>query len=208
MLCRLRCRLSASMRKLPAARAGGGFRDGRRSGRVRLCDRRRRHGRLRAGEPALGGPEPAGAAAGGRRARPAGLDPHSGRLSLHPRQAQHRLVLPDRAGARPQRPRAQLPARQGAGRLLGHQRHDLHARAGGRLRPLAPARQSGLVVGRRAALLPALGGPFRRARPVPRQRRRVAGGPAASVLGAARRLPGGRGRVRHPEDGRLQPRRQ
>ena len=47
----------------------------------------------------------------------------------------------DRARARPQRPRAQLSARQGAGRLLGHQRHDLHARPGGRLRPLAPARQ-------------------------------------------------------------------
>ena len=32
--------------------------------------------------------------------------------------------------------------------------HDLHARAGRRLRSLAPARPAGLVVGRRAAVLP------------------------------------------------------
>ena len=32
-----------------------------------------------------------------------------------------------------------LPARQGAGRLLEHQRHDLHARPGARLRPLGRA---------------------------------------------------------------------
>jgi choline dehydrogenase len=56
---------------------------------------------------------------------------------------------PQRAG----RAGDQLRPRQGAGRLLGHQRHDLHARAGGRLRPLAPAREPGLGVGRRAALL-------------------------------------------------------
>ena len=35
--------------------------------------------------------------------------------------------------AGPQRPHARLSARQGARRLLGHQRHDLHARPGGRL---------------------------------------------------------------------------
>jgi choline dehydrogenase-like flavoprotein len=40
--------------------------------------------------------------------------------------------------------RDQLPARQGAGRLLLDQRHDLHARPGARLRPVAPARQSRL----------------------------------------------------------------
>ena len=47
---------------------------------------------------------------------------------------------------------AELSARQGDRRLLGDQRHDLHARPGRRLRPLAPARLAGLVVGRRAAV--------------------------------------------------------
>ena len=44
------------------------------------------------------------------------------------------------AGARPQRPRAGLSPRQGDRRLFGDQRHDLDARTGRRLRPLAPAR--------------------------------------------------------------------
>ena len=69
------------------------------------------------------------------------------------------------AGARPQRPRARLSARQGAGRLLVDQRHDLHARPGGRLRPLAAARQCRLGLGRRAALFPQVRGPPCAARP-------------------------------------------
>ncbi len=59
---------------------------------------------------------------------------------------------PSRGG--PQRPQPQLSARQGDRRLVLHQRHDLHARPGGRLRPLAPARPARLVVGRRAAVFP------------------------------------------------------
>ena len=55
-----------------------------------------------------------------------------------------------RAG--PQRPQPELSARQGDRRLIGDQRHGLHARTGRRLRPLAPARPARLVVGRRAAL--------------------------------------------------------
>ena len=80
-----------------------------------------------------------GPAARGRRQGQPSLDPHPGRLSLHPEQSAHRLVLQDRARGRARRARAQLSARQGAGRLLVDQRHDLHARPGGRLRPLAPA---------------------------------------------------------------------
>ena len=53
---------------------------------------------------------------------------------------------------------ARLSARQGARRLHRDQRHDLHARPGGRLRPLAPARQCRLGLGRRAALLPPIRG--------------------------------------------------
>ena len=58
------------------------------------------------------------------------LDPYSGRLSVLHRQPAHRLVLQDRARTRPERARRWLSARQGAGRLLIDQRHDLHARAG------------------------------------------------------------------------------
>ena len=76
-------------------------------------------------------------------------------------------------GARPQRPLAGLSARQGAGRLHRDQRHDLHARPGGRLRPLAPARQCRLGLGRRPALLPEVRGQF------PRRERRCTA-PAAN----------------------------
>ena len=56
------------------------------------------------------------------------------------------------AGARPQRPQPQLSARQSDWRLLRDQRHGLYARAGRRLRSLAPAWAAGLVLGRRASL--------------------------------------------------------
>ena len=65
------------------------------------------------------------------RGRPQGrlpLDPHPGGLPVLHRQPAHRLALPDRARPGAQRPPAALPARQGPGRLLQHQRHDLHAR--------------------------------------------------------------------------------
>ena len=51
------------------------------------------------------------------------------------------------AGARAERPLARLSARQGAGRFVGDQRHDLHARTGRRLRSLAPARAHRLGLG-------------------------------------------------------------
>ena len=77
---------------------------------------------------------------GGRRQRQLDLVPHPGRLSLRDRQSPFRLDVPDRAGAGPQRPLAGLSPRQGDRRLLGHQRHDLDAGPGRRLRPLAAAR--------------------------------------------------------------------
>ena len=49
------------------------------------------------------------------------------------------------------------------GGSLGDQRHDLHARPGGRLRRLAPARPDRLGLGRRAALFPQARGPRRAA---------------------------------------------
>ena len=68
------------------------------------------------------------------------------------------------AGAGPQRPRAELSARQGDRRLVVDQRHDLHARPGRRLRSLAPARPHRLGLGRRAADLQAARGSFPRRR--------------------------------------------
>jgi choline dehydrogenase-like flavoprotein len=58
------------------------------------------------------------------------LVPHSGRLSLRHRQSARRLDVQDRAGARPQRPRAAYPRGKVIGGSLGDQRHDLHARPG------------------------------------------------------------------------------
>ena len=68
------------------------------------------------------------------------------------------------AGAGPERPRAELSARQGDRRLVVDQRHDLHARPGRRLRSLAPARPHRLGLGRRAADLQAARASFSRRR--------------------------------------------
>ena len=130
------------------------------------------------------------AAARGRRARLLSLDPHPRRLPLLHRQPAHRLVLQDRARARAQRPRAELSARQGAGRLLRDQRHDLHARPGARLRPLAPARQRRAGAG--TTCCPTSSSTedhWPGAERVPRRRRRMAGRAAAPALGDPRRLP-------------------
>ncbi len=65
-------------------------------------------------------------------------------------------------GARPQRARPRLSARQGRRRLFGHQRHDLHARPADRLRQLAAIGPARLGLGRSAAALQAPGRPLRR----------------------------------------------
>ena len=70
------------------------------------------------------------AAAGSGRQRQLDLVSHSGRLSVRHRQSARRLDVQDRAGAGPQRPQPELSARQGDRRLVGDQRHDLHARPG------------------------------------------------------------------------------
>ena len=110
--------------------------------------------------------------------------------------------------AGPQRPQPQLSARQGDRRLVGDQRHDLHARPGRRLRSLAPARLDRLGLGRRAAVFQAARGSFPRRERSARGRRRMARRGAAGALGSARCLPR-RGRTgRHQIHSRLQPRRQ
>ena len=138
------------------------------------------------------------------------LVPHPGRLPVRDRQSARRLDVQDRRRGRPRRARAHLSARQGARRLVGHQRHDLHARPGGRLRRLAPARACRAGAGTtscpiscahedhmRAARTAstARGGEWRVEQPRIR-------------WDDPRRLPRRGGGGRHPDDRRLQPRRQ
>ena len=85
--------------------------------------------------------------------------------------------------AGPQRPLAGLSARQGDRRLVRHQRHDLDARTGRRLRSLAPAWPRRLGLRRRAARLPPAGGSFSGRERAPRHRRRLADRGGAAVLG-------------------------
>ena len=71
---------------------------------------------------------------------------------FNPKVAWNYQTEPDPQSRRPQHP---LAARERARRHERHQRPRLHARSGGGLRPLAPARQPWLGLGRRSALLPA-----------------------------------------------------
>ena len=98
-------------------------------------------------------PSQARAAGRSRRQGRLPLDPHPGGLPVLHRQPAHRLVLPDRGRRGPERPHAALPARQDAGRLLQHQRHDLHARPEARLRRSGP-RLTGDPAWRWDAVLP------------------------------------------------------
>ena len=131
-------------------------------------------------------------------------------LPLHHRQPAHGLVLQDRARPGPERPAARLLAR---GRVLGgcssinamvymrgqKEDYDHWASLG----------NDGLVAG--TTCCPSSSESedyFAGAERVPRRRRRAARRGAARALGDPRRLArGGRG-VRHPEDRRVQPRRQ
>ena len=106
-----------------------------------------------------------------------------GYLYTH-RQSAYRLVLPHRARARPERPRARLRARQGARRLLVDQRDDLHARPEARLRPLgARSGTAGWSLGRGAAGTSSARGLRARRRRAPRRRRRAARRGAARAAG-------------------------
>ena len=176
-------------------------------GGLRLHHHRRRHGRVRAGQPAERRSAQPRAVARGRRARPAVLGERPDRLPLHPGQAAHGLVLLDRSGAGAGRAGAQIPPRQAARRLFLDQRHDLHARPGRRLRPLASARAGRLGLGRCPALFPQVGGPLRRSERDARRRGPAQGRAPAARLADPRRLPCGGCRMWYPVHGRFQPRR-
>ena len=87
------------------------------------------------GEPSERGPADPRPADRGRRERPLSLGPHPGRLPLLHREPAHRLEDEDRGRARPERTIVGLSSRQAARGLHLGERHDLHARTGGRLRP-------------------------------------------------------------------------
>ncbi len=150
---RASCAISSTARH--RARCGARLDAGGAGGALRFRHRRGRERRLCARQSAqrLGPLFRAGARS--RRPRRLDLVPYSRGLSLRHGRSARRLALPHRAGPRPQWSCPRLSARPRHRRLLGHQRHDLHARPGGRLRSLAPARQSRLELGRRAALFPA-----------------------------------------------------
>ena len=124
----------------------GNARDGRRN--LRLCDRRRGLGRLRAGQPAERGRQRQGGADRGGRPRPQPVDPHAGRLLPQLHQPVGHLAVRLRARAASRRPHHHLAARARARRLQRDQRPALRARPGAGLRRLAPARQRRLVLSR------------------------------------------------------------
>ncbi len=80
---------------------------------------------------------------------------HAVRAGADGRRQRQQLGLQHRAAKGPQRPHRLSAARQGARRLVRHQRDGLYPRPPRRLRPMGLARQCRLVVRRRAALLQA-----------------------------------------------------
>ena len=148
-----------------------GERRGRCTG-IRLHHRRRRFGRLRAGQPADRGsarPRVLLLEAGGKDRDPwihipAGFF----RNIYNPKVAWYFETEPvPEFNNR----RISLAARQGARRLVVDQRPDLHPRPDAGFRPVAPARQRRLVVGRRAAVFPQGRAPGARRERIPRQGR-------------------------------------
>ena len=168
-----------------------GKRRGRRTG-IRLHRRRRRFGRLRAGQPADRGWQDHRPAARSRRQGSRSVDPHTRRLLPQHLQPQGRLEFRIGTGARIQQPPHTAAARQGARRLLVDQRPDLHPRPEAGLRPVAPTWQHRVVLRRRAAVFPQVGGPGARRERVPRQGRPARGVRSAHRSSAARCVRGGR----------------
>ena len=163
---------------------------------------------MRPREQALGRSRDEGAASRSRRTGRLVLDRHPRRLPLHDCESTHGLVLQDPARRAPGESIDSLCARQGARRLLDHQRHDLHARPERGLRLLGIARQRGMVMGRCAAAVQKGGGLSAWRRRHARRRRRASRGRVAAALGDSRGLARRGRRMRHSEDSRIQPRRQ
>ena len=148
--------------------------------------------RLRHGGPPVGGSEHHGRAAGSRWQRQPFLDPRPAGLRQDLRRPQGELDV--RNGAGRQRASHILAARQGARWLVVHQRHDLHPWPTRGFRPLAAARQSRLVRGRRAPVFQTLRKPGTRQRRLSWLRRTARGvGRALHAPNLRRVYRGGRG---------------
>ena len=173
---------------------------------VRLRDRRRRLGRLRAGQPPERGRRRARAAGRGRAARHGRLHPHPGGLQ-RPVPHPARLGPHDGLGAGRRQPAHLSAARADARRLVVAERDDLHARQPARLRRVARRRLHRLGLGRPAALLQARRGQRARRERVPRRRRTAAGQRGAGAQRHVPGLPGGRRRAGPARQRRLQRRR-
>ena len=167
---------------------------------VRLCRGGRRVGGMRARQPPQRGPRCARPAPRGGRLGPLALDSHSGGVPLLHGQPPRGLVLLDRERSGIGGPRDSLSARPGAGWQFVHQRHDLHARPCRGLRPLAPTRQRGLVLGGCAPVLHPRRGSLAGWRFDAWPGRRVAGRTGASPVGHPRRISGSCPRGGHPAD--------
>ncbi len=171
---------------------------------LRLHRGRRRIGRRRRRQQAVGGPAPHGSAARSRPSRPS-LDPRSGRLRQDDCRSFGQLAVQLGAGGEHRRSPHPGAARPHAGRLERAERPRLRARAGPGFRHLGADGQPRLELRRRPAVLQAHGalrGRRRRRLPGPRRAAARHQPPAArpAVPGAD---PGGR-RGRHRAQPRLQ----
>ena len=117
-----------------------------------LCDRRCGVGRVRIGKSAQRRSWQPRRITRSRRAGFEPADPYPGWLYEIARPPDDYLGLYRRARSRHQWPRHPLSARPGAWRIEFDQWHDLCPRPARGFRPLGPARQSRLVMGRRAAV--------------------------------------------------------
>ena len=167
--------------------------------RIRLHHRRRGLGRLRAGQPAVRRSRRIACCCSKRAAATtgSGFTFRSATCSRSAIRASDWMFKTEPEPGLNGRS-LELSARQGDRRLVGDQRHDLHARAGRRLRPLAPARPGRLGLGRRAAVFQASTRIISWARATHHARgRRMADRGAARALGHPRCVPRGRRAGRH-----------
>ncbi len=162
---------------------------------------------MRACRAAVRGSVDVGLPARGGQARFEPADPRAagdrgGGPAAHPQ-----LGLQDDAAAGSGRPPRLSAARQGARRQQLDQRDGLHAWPPQRLRRMGGARQSRLVVRRRAAVLPPLGAQRAARRRLSRARRPAQRRRSALALRVHRALARGCGRARAPAQRRFQRRR-
>ena len=186
----------------PIETSGAGGKRGRANGvylggaTIRLRHRRSGFGGLRAGGPPKRGWPGPRALARVRWSRR--LDLHSDALgAVHSDEhAEVQLVLSHRARAAPGRKKPAHPARQGAGRLIVHQRSRLHSRQSSGFRAVGGGGRRGVGVPRRIAVFQTCGAPPGGRRPVPRRFRqaddelRIDEQPAARGVARGRRASG------------------